>query len=46
LDRIAIKEGDELILLFLFGFDEFIQSFLFGGGDVISEFALLQFVEF
>jgi len=35
LNGIAIKEGDELILLFLFG-----------GGDVIGEFTLLQFVKF
>ena len=46
MNRIAVEKGDELILLFLFGFDEFIQSFLFGGGDAIGEFTLLQFVEF
>jgi hypothetical protein len=41
LDGIAIEKGDELIFLFLFGFDQFIQSFLLGGGDVIGEFTLL-----
>jgi hypothetical protein len=46
LNWIAIEKGDELIVLFLFRFDEFIQSFLFSGGDVVGEFTFLQFIEF